>query len=234
MPAGPGDPRRRLRGRRPRPGLHRLRADARHRGRRRPARRRRAHRDRSRRPGLAELLPGQRPGRAGLRSPPPRRTVPKYRAAGATRLDLPGAAPRDGGARRRRAAAHRGPRARLAGVDVGLPRGGPGAAGRLRALQRRLAAGGGSPIVPPVLWTQPGFTPAVVTVVAFYATVASTFLVLALYLQGGSAGSARWTAACCSASWARASWSPRRWRARAARRSSASAGRSSPSAPGCG
>ena len=38
-----------------------------------------------------------------------------------------------GGARRRRAAAHRGPRARLAGVDVGVARGGPGAPRRLRA-----------------------------------------------------------------------------------------------------
>ena len=114
-----------------------------------------------------------------------RRTVPESRAPDATRLDLPGAAlvtaalvavvlPLIEGR------AHGWPAwtwASLAAAPVLLV-----AFGRS---QRRLARRGGSPLVPPVLWEQRGFAPAVVTVVAFYATVASTFLVLALYLQGG-------------------------------------------------
>jgi MFS family permease len=114
-----------------------------------------------------------------------RRTVPESRAAGATRLDLPGAAlvtaalvavvlPLIEGR------AHGWPAWTWASFAAA-----PVLVAAFARSQRRLAARGGSPIVPPVLWAQPGFAPAVITVVAFYATVASTFLVLALYLQGG-------------------------------------------------
>jgi MFS family permease len=51
--------------------------------------------------------------------------------------------------------------------------------------QRRLAAGGGSPILPPALFAGRTFVVGLVNVVAFYAGVASWFFVLALYLQDG-------------------------------------------------
>lgn len=51
--------------------------------------------------------------------------------------------------------------------------------------QRRLAATGGSPLVPPALFRERAFTVGVLTSVVFYAGMASFFLVLAVYLQEG-------------------------------------------------
>jgi EmrB/QacA subfamily drug resistance transporter len=51
--------------------------------------------------------------------------------------------------------------------------------------QRRLARSGGAPLVHPELFAQRAFSAGLATVVLFYATVASFFLVLALELQEG-------------------------------------------------
>jgi MFS family permease len=51
--------------------------------------------------------------------------------------------------------------------------------------QRRVARRGGSPLVPPELFAQRAFTASMATVVLFFVTVASFFLVLALELQEG-------------------------------------------------
>jgi EmrB/QacA subfamily drug resistance transporter len=51
--------------------------------------------------------------------------------------------------------------------------------------QRRVAGRGGSPLVHPELFAHRGFATGLATVVLFYATVASFFLVLALQLQEG-------------------------------------------------
>ena len=51
--------------------------------------------------------------------------------------------------------------------------------------QRRIDARGGSPLLPPALFTERGFAAGLVNVVAFYLGVASWFFVLALYLQDG-------------------------------------------------
>ena len=51
--------------------------------------------------------------------------------------------------------------------------------------QRRVARRGGSPLVPPELFGQRAFTAGMATVVLFFVTVASFFLVLALELQEG-------------------------------------------------
>jgi EmrB/QacA subfamily drug resistance transporter len=51
--------------------------------------------------------------------------------------------------------------------------------------QRRVAAGGGSPLVHPELFAERAFSAGLATMVLFYATVASFFLVLALELQEG-------------------------------------------------
>ena len=51
--------------------------------------------------------------------------------------------------------------------------------------QRRVARRGGSPLVPPELFAQRAFTAGLATVVLFFVTVASFFLVLALELQEG-------------------------------------------------
>ena len=51
--------------------------------------------------------------------------------------------------------------------------------------QRRGAARGGSPLVHPELFSERAFTAGLATIVVFYATVASFFLVLALELQDG-------------------------------------------------
>ena len=53
------------------------------------------------------------------------------------------------------------------------------------ARQRRLAGGGGSPLVHPGLFRERAFTVGVVASVVFYAGMASFFLVLAVYLQEG-------------------------------------------------
>jgi predicted MFS family arabinose efflux permease len=51
--------------------------------------------------------------------------------------------------------------------------------------QRRVAARGGSPLMHPELFAERAFTAGLATIVVFYATVASFFLVLALELQEG-------------------------------------------------
>jgi EmrB/QacA subfamily drug resistance transporter len=51
--------------------------------------------------------------------------------------------------------------------------------------QRRVARRGGSPLVPPELFAERAFTAGLATVVLFFVTVASFFLVLALELQEG-------------------------------------------------
>lgn len=51
--------------------------------------------------------------------------------------------------------------------------------------QRRLAATGGAPLVHPELFRERAFTVGLLTSVVFYAGMASFFLVLAVYLQGG-------------------------------------------------
>jgi EmrB/QacA subfamily drug resistance transporter len=51
--------------------------------------------------------------------------------------------------------------------------------------QRRVAARGGSPLVHPKLFAERAFSAGLATIVVFYATVASFFLVLALELQDG-------------------------------------------------
>ncbi|MBL7627898.1 MFS transporter [Frankia nepalensis] len=63
-----------------------------------------------------------------------------------------------------------------------------GAAGLFAVLawtQRRAAARGGNPILPPALFAERAFVAGLVNVVTFYASVASWFFVLALYLQDG-------------------------------------------------
>ena len=88
--------------------------------RRRPAHRRRPRAGRHRRPGLAQLLPHQRPGR------PRRADGRRARGARVARRGRPPPGPRRDRAdharpRRHRPAARRGPPARLAGVDVAVP-----------------------------------------------------------------------------------------------------------------
>ncbi len=111
--------------------------------------------------------------------------VPESRAPGRTGLDLPGAALLtlslsavlvgliEGGARGWPAWTW----ACLAGAVV------PGAAFALR--QRRLAAGGGDPLLAPELFRSRAFTLGLVTQSVFWCSCASFFLVLALYLQEG-------------------------------------------------
>jgi EmrB/QacA subfamily drug resistance transporter len=57
--------------------------------------------------------------------------------------------------------------------------------GAFAIYQRRIAARGGSPLVHPELFAQRAFSAGLATMVLFYATVASFFLVLALELQEG-------------------------------------------------
>jgi EmrB/QacA subfamily drug resistance transporter len=57
--------------------------------------------------------------------------------------------------------------------------------GTFALYQRRVVARGGSPLVHPELFAERAFTAGLATVVVFYATVASFFLVLALELQEG-------------------------------------------------
>jgi MFS family permease len=57
--------------------------------------------------------------------------------------------------------------------------------GAFAIYQRRVAARGGSPLVHPELFAERAFTAGLATIVVFYATVASFFLVLALELQEG-------------------------------------------------
>jgi EmrB/QacA subfamily drug resistance transporter len=57
--------------------------------------------------------------------------------------------------------------------------------GAFAIYQRRVAARGGSPLVHPELFAQRAFSAGLATIVVFYATVASFFLVLALELQEG-------------------------------------------------
>jgi EmrB/QacA subfamily drug resistance transporter len=57
--------------------------------------------------------------------------------------------------------------------------------GAFAIYQRRVAAGGGSPLVHPELFAERAFSAGLATMVLFYATVASFFLVLALELQEG-------------------------------------------------
>ncbi|HEY6891543.1 MAG TPA: MFS transporter [Solirubrobacter sp.] len=53
------------------------------------------------------------------------------------------------------------------------------------AWQRRLAAGGGAPLLPPALFAKRAFVVGLVSTTVFYAGMASFFLVLAVYLQQG-------------------------------------------------
>jgi predicted MFS family arabinose efflux permease len=57
--------------------------------------------------------------------------------------------------------------------------------GAFALYQRRLAARGGTPLVAPVLFRERAFRVGMGMLVVFYASVASFFLVLALYLQNG-------------------------------------------------
>ena len=57
--------------------------------------------------------------------------------------------------------------------------------GLFAAWQKRLDRRGGAPLVAPALMRAPGFSAGVVAAVAFYAGMASFFLVLGLYLQEG-------------------------------------------------
>jgi EmrB/QacA subfamily drug resistance transporter len=57
--------------------------------------------------------------------------------------------------------------------------------GSFAIYQRRVAARGGSPLVHPELFAERAFSAGLATIVVFYATVASFFLVLALELQDG-------------------------------------------------
>jgi EmrB/QacA subfamily drug resistance transporter len=57
--------------------------------------------------------------------------------------------------------------------------------GAFALFQRRLAARGGSPLVAPALFRERAFRVGLGMLVVFYASVASFFLVLALYLQNG-------------------------------------------------
>ena len=131
QPAGAVDHRRRLQRSRTRPRDQHLRHRPRLRRRRRPAHRRRPRAGRHRRPGLAQLLPHQRPGR-------PRRADGR-RAHGArvARRGRPPPGPRGDRAdhprpRRHRPAARRGSPARLARVDVAVPGRGPADPGPVR------------------------------------------------------------------------------------------------------
>jgi predicted MFS family arabinose efflux permease len=53
------------------------------------------------------------------------------------------------------------------------------------ALQRRIAARGEAPLVPPRLFGERGFTVGLLVSVTFYTSMASFFLILAIYLQEG-------------------------------------------------
>ena len=178
------DHRRRLHGPRSRPRDQHLRHRPRARRRRRAAHRRRARAGRHRRPGLARLLPHQRahrPRRAGVAA----RAVPESRVEGASRLDLVGTA-----------------LITLGLVDIVLPlvegrqHGWPawtwlclGAApitlGLFAAHQRRLSRRGGAPLLDPALFRERAFSAGLVTQLVFFSSMASYFLVLALYLQQG-------------------------------------------------
>jgi MFS family permease len=57
--------------------------------------------------------------------------------------------------------------------------------GAFAARQRRLAASGGAPLVPPGLFAHRAFTVGLASSIVFYAGMASFFLVLAVYLQQG-------------------------------------------------
>jgi MFS family permease len=57
--------------------------------------------------------------------------------------------------------------------------------GAFAVRQRRLAARGGAPLVPPELFAHRAFTVGLVSSIVFYAGMASFFLVLAVYLQQG-------------------------------------------------
>ena len=57
--------------------------------------------------------------------------------------------------------------------------------GAFAARQRKLAASGGAPLVPPGLFAHRAFTVGLVSSIVFYAGMASFFLVLAVYLQQG-------------------------------------------------
>jgi EmrB/QacA subfamily drug resistance transporter len=113
------------------------------------------------------------------------RTVPESRAGGSTRLDLVGAD-----------MVIVGLVAILLPLIEGRDHGWPlwtwasfaGAGIVLVAFglyQRRVARSGGSPLVPPELFAERAFTAGMATVVLFFVTVASFFLVLALELQEG-------------------------------------------------
>ena len=113
------------------------------------------------------------------------RTVPESKAPGATRLDLVGAD-----------LVSAGLVAILLPLIEGRDHGWPlwtwasflGAGVVLTAFglyQRRVARRGGSPLVPPELFRERAFSAGMATVVLFFVTVASFFLVLALELQEG-------------------------------------------------
>ena len=82
---------------------------------------------------------------------------------------------------RGRAAARAGPAARLAGVDVALPRRGPAPARRVR----RAPAPGRRPAGGLSLFSQRAFSAGLLTGLVYSLAMASFFLVLALYLQQG-------------------------------------------------
>jgi EmrB/QacA subfamily drug resistance transporter len=108
-----------------------------------------------------------------------RRLVPESRSATGARLDLPGAVLVTLG---------------LVGIVYPLVAAEPAgwcalAVPPLAAFavyQRRLAARGGAPLVNPVLFADRSYTVGVLVSLAFQLTMASFFLVLALYLQDGS------------------------------------------------
>jgi hypothetical protein len=73
----------------------------------------------------------------------------------------------------------------LARVDVDQPGHRTGAARRLGNVQRKIAGRGGSPLVHPGLFAERSFGVGLAGIVLFQATMASFFLVLAIYLQEG-------------------------------------------------
>ena len=93
--------------------------------------------------GLARRLPDQRPDRRRPPWPSPAQAGPRVPSPRPSRLelDLP-APPADRWPDRHRTAAGRGTATRLAGLDLGLPGGRPGAARRLRRPPARRAPGG--------------------------------------------------------------------------------------------
>ena len=113
------------------------------------------------------------------------RLVPESREPGAGRLDVRGTVLVTLGLTAVRAAARRGPRARLAGVDVDLARRGAADPRRVRARAGAPGARGGTPLLVPSLFRERAFSAGLVTQLAFWCGQASFFLVLALYLQQG-------------------------------------------------